>query len=144
VRTADNNNHALRKLSCKFIRIPHPETDDGVVFLLRDPAGSDIEVTDEGISPMKAHKRTLHVAKHARTVPAKGQTGAPRTVPVVRATGGILVLAFALGSLGAEVTESSGHGSADRASVHQQAGNIRIAASAGTSFVRISNRPWMY
>jgi hypothetical protein len=91
---------------------------------------------------MKAHRQTPHVAKHARTVPAKGQAGAPRTGPVVRTTGGILVLAFALGSLGAELTELPGHGSAGHASAHQQAGNIRLAASAGG--VRISNRPWMY
>jgi hypothetical protein len=91
---------------------------------------------------MKTHRQTLHVAKHARTVPAKGQTGAPRTDPVVRATGGILVLAVALGSLGAEVTGLSGHGRSGHASAHQQTGNIHLAASAST--VRISNRPWMY
>ena len=92
---------------------------------------------------MKTHRQTLHVAKHARTVPAKGQAGAPRTVPVVRATGGILVLAFALGSLGAEATELSGHSSAGHASTHQQAGNIRLAAST-TSTGRIFNRPWIF
>jgi hypothetical protein len=91
---------------------------------------------------MKTHRQTPHVAKHARTVPARGQAGAPRTDPVVRTTGGILVLAFALGSLGAGVTELSGHGSAGHASAHQQADNIRLAASAST--IRISNRPWMY
>jgi hypothetical protein len=120
--------------------MPNPEAADGVAFLLRDPAGSAIEVIDEGISPMKTHRQTLHVAKHARTVPAKGQSGTPRTDPVVRATGGILVLAFALGSLGAEVTELSGHGSAGHASAHQQTGNIHLAAST----VRISGRPWIY
>ena len=91
---------------------------------------------------MKTHRQTLHVAKHARTVPAKGQTGAPRTDTVVRATGGALVLAFAVGSLGAGVTELSGHGSAGHASTHQQTSNIRLAASA--SGVRISHRPWIY
>ena len=122
--------------------MPNPEAPDGVVFLLRDPAGSAIEVTDEGISPMKTHRQTLHVAKHARTVLAKGQAGTPRIDPVVRATGGILVLAFALGSLGAEVTELSGHGSGGHASAHQQTGNIRLAVS--TTTVRSSDRPWMY
>jgi hypothetical protein len=125
----------------RFIGMPHLEADDGVDFLLRDPAGSAIEVTDEGIRPMKAHRQAPHVAKHARTVPAKGQTGTPRTVPVVRTTGGILVVAFALGSLGAGVTELSGS-SAGHASAHQQAGNMHLAAGAST--VRISNRPWMY
>jgi hypothetical protein len=122
--------------------MPLPEAVSGVVFLLRDPAGSAIEVTDEGISPMKAYRQTPHVAKHARTVPAKGHAEAPRTGPAVRATGGILVLAVALGTLGAEVTELSSHGSTGHASAHQQAGNIRLAASV--SGVRISNRPWMY
>ena len=120
--------------------MPNPEAPDGVVFLLRDPAGSAIEVTDEGISPMKTHRQTLHVAKHARTVLAKGQAGTPRIDPVVRATGGILVLAFALGSLGAGVTELSANG---HASAHQQTGNIRLAVST-TSTVRSSDRPWMY
>jgi hypothetical protein len=92
---------------------------------------------------MKTHRQTLHVAKHARTVPAKGQAGAPRTDPVIRATSGILVLAFALGSLGAEVAELSSHGSAGQASAHQQTGNIRLAAST-TSTVHKSHRPWMY
>jgi hypothetical protein len=91
---------------------------------------------------MKAHRQPPHVAKHARTVPAKGQAGTPRTDPVVRTTGGILVLAFALGSLGAGVTELSGHGSAGHATARQQAGNIRLAASA--SGVHMSNRPWMW
>lgn len=91
---------------------------------------------------MKTHRQTLHVAKHARTVPAKGQAGAPRTDPVVRTTGGILALAFALGSIGAGVTELSGHGGAGHASTHQRAGNVRLAASA--SGVRISHRPWIY
>jgi hypothetical protein len=124
----------------RFIGMPHPEVDDGVDFLLRDPAGSAIEVTDEGIRPMKAHRQAPHAAKHARTVPAKGQTGTPRTDPVARTTGGILVVAFALGSLGAGVTELSGDNSTGHASAHQQASNIRLAAST----VRISNRPWMY
>jgi len=91
---------------------------------------------------MKTHRQTLHVAKHARTVPAKGQTGAPRTDTVVRATGGVLVLAFAVGGLGAGVTELSGHGSAGHAGAHQQTANIRLAASASTG--RISSRPWMW
>jgi hypothetical protein len=130
----------LAKMWHRFIGIPHLEADDGVDFLLRDPAGSAIEVTDEGISSMKAHRQAPHVAKHARTVPAKGQTGTPRTDPVVRTTGGILVVAFALGSLGAGVTELSGHNSTGHASAHQQASNIRLAAST----IRISNRPWMY
>ena len=88
---------------------------------------------------MKTHRQTPHVAKHARTVPAKGQAGAPRAVPVVRTTGGILVLTFALGGLGAGAAELSSHASASHASTHQQAGNIRLASTG-----RIFNRPWIF
>ena len=94
---------------------------------------------------MKTHRQTLHVAKHARTAPASDPSGAPRTDPLVRATRGILVLAFALGSLGTEVAVSSGFGTADHLSAHPSAGSVRLAAnvSTGKSGV-ITNRPWIY
>lgn len=94
---------------------------------------------------MKTHRQTLHVAKHARTVPADGLTAAPRTDPVIRATRGILILAFALGSLGTDVAVSSGFGTADHVSGHPSAGNIRLAANVSTARSgRITNRPWIY
>lgn len=130
----------LTKMSCGSIGIPSAEMDDGVAFLLRDPAGSAIEVTDEGTNPMKTHRQTLHVAKHARTVPAESLTGAQRTDPVVRATRGIIILAFALGSLGTDVAATSSFGTVDHVSAHPSAGNIRLAASVPS----LSNRPWMY
>jgi len=126
--------------------MPHPEVDDSVGFSYRDPAGSALEVTDEGTNPMKTHKQTLHVAKHARTVPADRRSGTPRNVPLVRATRGILILAFALGSLGTEAAISSGYGTADHVSGHPSASNIHLAASVSTavSTTHISNRPWIY
>jgi len=93
---------------------------------------------------MKTHRQTLHVAKHARTVPAEGLTGASRTDPMVRATRGILILAFALGSLGTEVAVSAGFGTVDHVSAHPSAGNIRLAANVSTASPSIVNRPWMY
>ncbi len=90
---------------------------------------------------MKTHRQTPHVAKHARTVPAEALTGGSRTDPVVRATRGILILAFALGSIGTDVAASSGFGTVDHVSAHPSAGNIRLASA---SSIRISNRPWMY
>ena len=122
--------------------MPHPEAGDGVGFSYRDPAGSALEVTDEGTNPMKTHRQTLHVAKHARTVPAEALNGTPRNVQLVRATRGILILAFALGSIGTDVAISSGYGTADHVSGHSSAANIHLAASVPT--VHIANRPWLY
>jgi hypothetical protein len=94
---------------------------------------------------MKTHRQTVHVAKHARTVPADSPTGAPRTDPVVRATRGILVLAFALGTLGTDVAVSSGFGTVDHLSAHPSAGNIRLAANVSTAGSgTITSRPWIY
>jgi hypothetical protein len=119
--------------------MPHPEMANGVASLLRDPAESAIQVTDEGIFPMKTHRRVRYVAMHARTVPVEGLPETPRTDPMVRATRGILILALALGGLGADAAASSGHGSADHAVSHQPAGNIHLTAST-----HAASKPWIY
>jgi hypothetical protein len=95
---------------------------------------------------MKTHRQTLHVAKHARTVPAHLETGAPRTVPLVRATRGILILAFALGSLGTDVAISAGYGTADHVSGHPSVGNVHLASNVSTAVPtsHISNVAWIY
>jgi hypothetical protein len=124
--------------------MPHGKADDGVDFLIRDPAGSALEVTDEGTNPMKTHRQTLHVAKHARTVPAEGPNGAPRNVSLVRATRGILILAFALGSLGTDVAISAGYGTADHVTDHPSVDNVRLASHVSTATSRISNVAWIY
>jgi len=97
---------------------------------------------------MKTHRRILHVAIPARTIPVEALRGALGSDPMVRAARGILVLALVLGSLGSlgtDATASAGHGSADHASAHQPAGNIRLAASAypiGSG--HMPDIPWMY
>ena len=121
--------------------MPHPAMDNGVVSLLRDPADSTIQVTDEGIFPMKAHRWILPVAIQTRTVPVEGLPGALRTDPLLRAARGTVILALVLGSLGADAAASSGYGSADHASARKPAANISLAASASS---RVTNRPWMY
>lgn len=95
---------------------------------------------------MKTHRQTLHVAKHARTAPAGSLNGTPRNVPLVRATRGILILAFALGSLGTDVAISPGYGTADHVSGHASAGNIHLAANVSTavSTSRSISYPWIY
>jgi hypothetical protein len=88
---------------------------------------------------MKTQRQTLHVAKHARTVPVHGPTGVLRTDPLVRAARGILIMAVVLGSLGTEAVAVSGTATVDHASGHHSAGTIRLAAK--TSGAR---SPWMY
>ena len=68
---------------------------------------------------MKTHRRILHDVMPAQTVPVQGLAGALRTGPPIRTARGILVLALALGGLGADAAVSSGHGSADHASSYQ-------------------------
>jgi len=86
---------------------------------------------------MKTHRRARYVAMHARAVPVQGLAGALRTGPPIRTARGILILALALGAIGAEAAASSAHSSADHASSHQPAANLHVTASA-------AKRPWIY
>jgi hypothetical protein len=73
----------------------------------------------------------------------KPSTGTVRT----RAMRGILVLALALGSLGAAVVALPGHGSTGRvpASSHQPADSPAASAGANSmSSYKAVPRPWMY
>src|SRR5260221_1078203 len=82
---------------------------------------------------MKTHRRILHVAIPARTIPVEALRGALGSDPMVRAARGILVLALVLGSLGSlgtDATASAGHRSADHARGPQPAGKISLAANA--------------
>src|SRR5258708_40061552 len=68
---------------------------------------------------MKTHRRILHVAIPARTIPVEALRGALGSDPMVRAARGILILALALGSLGSlgtDATASAGPGGADHPS----------------------------
>ena len=89
---------------------------------------------------MKTHRWILHDVMPTRTVPVQGLAGALRTGPPIRTARGILILALALGGLGADAAVSSGHGSADHASSHQPEGNIHLVASASPTAIR----PWIY
>lgn len=89
---------------------------------------------------MKTHKWIPHIVVQARTVPVETLTGALRTDPLVQAARGILILALALGSIGAESAASSGY-----ASTHQAAGNVRLAESAYPISPRhVTPDPFMY
>ena len=89
---------------------------------------------------MKTNRQKLHVAKHARTVPANAPTGALRTDPLARAARGILIMAVVLGSLGTEAVAASGYATADHTNTHPSTNNIRLAASVHA----VSNSPWMW
>lgn len=86
-----------------------------------------------------------HALMPARTGPADDFPEAPRNDPLVRASRGILILALALGGLGAGAVASSAYGSVGQANAHQPAGNIRLTASAHpTGSSHITPETWMY
>jgi hypothetical protein len=89
---------------------------------------------------MKTHKWIPHVVVQERTVPVETLPGALRTTPLVQAGRGILILALALGSIGAESAGLSGY-----ASIHQAAGNVRLTESAYPISSRyVTPGPFMY
>jgi len=103
------------------------------------------QVTDERIILVSKHRRVPHAFVQARAVPFEEFPEGPRTDPLAQAVRGILILALVVGSLGADAAASSGPGSADHASAHQPAGDIRLAASAypiGSSHMVPAT--WMY
>jgi len=89
---------------------------------------------------MKTHRRILHDVMPTRTVPVQSLAGALRAGPPSWTARGMLILALALGGLGAGTAVSSGHGSADHASSYQPEGNIHLVASASPTAIR----PWIY
>lgn len=92
---------------------------------------------------MKVHRRVPYTPMHALTVTAEGPSGTPRSESLGRAGRGIIILAFALGSIGAEAAAVSAHG--DLASAAQSAGSIRLGANMSPiSAQHITQRPWMY
>jgi hypothetical protein len=102
---------------------------------------------------MKVHRRVPYAPMHARTAPAPAidgtvpagtvTTGTGRTNSLGRAGRGVIIMAFALGSIGAEAGALSAHG--DLASGHQPTGSVRLDAHASQVSPQIlSQRPWMY
>jgi len=88
-------------------------------------ADSAIQVTDEGIIPMKTHGQISHIAIQQRPVTAGGAHAAPRTGHTVQVVRGAVVLALVLGSLGAAEAGSLGLGSPYHARVHQGVSHVR-------------------
>jgi hypothetical protein len=96
---------------------------------------------------MKTHKWLSHVLMRT-----SGSVGGAHRVPSngtvrVWATRGILVLALALGSLGAAMSAAQGHGRTGRAqaSAHQSASSHAFSAGTGSiSPGQASRLPWMY
>jgi hypothetical protein len=85
---------------------------------------------------METRRCILHVAIQARTIPADGLPGAPRTYPLPWPVRGTLILALVLGGLGAGAAAPSYYGGG-HASAHQPTGNVRLAAA----YERLA---WMY
>ena len=89
---------------------------------------------------MKTHKLIPHVVVQERTVPVETLPGALRTTPLVQAARGILILALALASIGAESAAPPGY-----ASTHQAASNVRLTESAYPISARyVTPGPFMY
>jgi hypothetical protein len=88
---------------------------------------------------MGTHRRILHDVTPARTVPVQGLARALRADPPIRAARGIVLLALAVGGLGAGAAASAGLSNADHAGSHQPAGNIHLAAST-----HAVSKPWIY
>lgn len=66
---------------------------------------------------MKTHGR--HAAGQPRHITMQSSSGALRTYPLAKTAGGALVLALAVGSIGAVAAQSAGHNGAIHASGHQ-------------------------
>ena len=95
---------------------------------------------------MKSHRSFWHVTMRTCGLRSARREPSTRTVHV-RVVRGILVLALALGSLGAAVVALPGHGSAGRvpASSHHPANSPAAPTGANsTNAFQMVPRPWMY
>lgn len=115
----------LEKKSHSPIQMPHPGMKTGVGSLLMRSADSAIQVTDEGIIPVKTHGQISHVAIQPRTVTAGGAHRAPRNDHLVRAVRGGVILTLVLGSLGAAEAGTFSHASASHAAHHSVVSKAR-------------------
>ncbi len=91
---------------------------------------------------MKTHGR--HAAGQPRIITVQSSSGALRTYPLARTAGGALVLALAVGSIGAIATESAGHNGADHASGHQSVVRLEAHSHRVSDLKHLTGRPWMY
>lgn len=119
--------------------------ETGVGSFSMRSADSAIQVTDEGIIPMKTHGQISHIAIQPRTVTAGGAHAAPRTVQLVRAARVAVILGLVLGSLSAAEAEWLSHGSASHAATHQAVSNVRPANDVLPIHHGLGlTGPWMY
>jgi hypothetical protein len=107
-------------------------------------ADSAIQVTDEGIIPMKTHGQISHIAIPPRPVTAGGAHAAPRTGQAAQVVRGAVVLALVLGSLGAAEAGSLGLGSTSHVRVHQVVSHVRPSTNGRhRHVVHGLTGPWM-
>ena len=93
---------------------------------------------------MSTHRWTPYAFMQARTGSLKESPQGLRADPLAQAARGILILAFALGALGADAA-ASGHVSIGNASSHQSESGIHLAASVDqVSGSLIVPFPWMF
>jgi len=127
--------------------MPHPGMETGVGSLLMRSADSAIQVTDEGIIPVKTHGQISHVAIQPRTVHAGGSHRAPRNDHLVRAVRGGVILTLVLGSIGAAEAGSFSHASASHAGGHSVVSKARQGKHArpmnSGSGIGLTG-PWMW
>jgi hypothetical protein len=104
-----------------------------------------MQVTDEGIITMNTQRWITRVVTRPYAAPAGTLPAALRTDPLGHAARGALVLALALGSLGAGAIAASGAASAGHASAHHPAEGVHLATGAALappSHASLSG--WMY
>jgi hypothetical protein len=85
-----------------------------------------------------------HAFMQARTGPLNEPPEGLRSDPLAQAARGLLILAFALGAIGADAA-APGYGSASQARGHQPESGIHLAASVDQiSHDLVVPLPWMY
>lgn len=125
--------------------MPHPESDNGVVSSLEGFAESVPQVTTERIIPVSTHKWIPHAFTQARTGPVKESPQAQRTDAFTQAARGLLIVAFALGSLGASGAVSASHEGVGPANSRQPDSRLDLTVSLQVSSgAPVLPNPWMY
>jgi hypothetical protein len=93
---------------------------------------------------VSAHRWIPHAFTQAQARPIKESAEGLKADPVGQAAGGLLILAFAVGALGAGAA-ASGYDTADHASGHQAESVFHLAASVDhVAGDLMTPMPWMY
>ena len=96
---------------------------------------------------MKTHRSLWHVRMRTNGAAGNHRREPSKETVRARAQRGILVLALALGGLGAAALTLPGHGSAGHvpASTHQPAGShVHPTVAGPTTSTKALTRPWMW